>query len=380
MALGHPGVVKRTVAHVNGLRGSPTSRSRMRWTAIWRPPWAVRSTFSQSTKPERKPPSFRLIRSGSSRAFCKWSGDERADDVHARKLGAGSAFARLPYGRALRCADDTCEALDVCGGIFLLLVSWLSTAAGAAALQSASASGSLPGIASNDNSVAGGHLEHGELHLALLARRGLWYPDGPGTIGLPIEAFGEAGGALSIPGPLVRVPVGTRIVASIRNELAHDLTIRGLARPSEALTTVLHVAHGRTRQVAFVLDRPGTFGYYGSDTGETIDARIFADAELSGAIVVEAPHARRVDHVFILGLHAPVKRKDGSPNFIYFLETINGRAYPATERLAYARGRKVRWERFQRDRHAAPDASARVLFPPRSAGRIRRSHAWILSW
>lgn len=231
-------------------------------------------------------------------------------------------------------------------GIFLLLMSWLSAAARAAALQSASASGSMPGIASNDNSVAGGHLEHGELHLALVARRGLWYPDGPGTIGLPIEAFGEAGGALSIPGPLVRVPVGTSIVASIRNDLAHDLTIRGLARPSEALTTVLHVAHGRTRQVTFVLDRPGTFGYYASDTGETIDARIFADAELSGAMVVEAPHAPRVDHVFVLGLYAPVKRKDGSPNFIYFLETINGRAYPATERLAYARGRKVRWSVF----------------------------------
>ncbi len=201
----------------------------------------------------------------------------------------------------------------------------------------------LPAIAANDNTVAGGHVEGHTLHLDLVARRGLWYPDGPGTLGLPIEAFGEATGPLRIPGPLLRAPVGTRVVATIHNELSHDLTVRGLAAPADALTTVLHVPRGATRRVTFVLDRAGAFGYYGSDTGETIDARAFDDAELSGAIVVEEPHAQPIDHIFVLGLYAPVKERDGTPDFVYFLETINGRSFPATEHLTYQRGQHVRW-------------------------------------
>ncbi|MBC5825025.1 MAG: multicopper oxidase domain-containing protein, partial [Candidatus Eremiobacteraeota bacterium] len=228
----------------------------------------------------------------------------------------------------------------------LFVAGWLATTAGVAAPARPHAQAPLADIASNDNTAAGGRLAHGTLHIALIARRGLWYPDGPGTIGLPIEAFGEAGRPLRIPGPLVRVPLGTRVVASVRNELSHDLTVRGLAASADALTTALRVPHGATRHVTFDLDRAGAFGYYGSDKGETVDGRVFDDAELSGAILVEAPHAPRVDHVFVLGLYAPVKRKDGTPNFIYMLETINGHAYPATERLAYERGRTVRWAVF----------------------------------
>jgi manganese oxidase len=229
--------------------------------------------------------------------------------------------------------------------LFLIAIGFVN-ALPARAMPSQVRDTKLADIAANDNTVAGGRFEGGVLNIALVAKEGLWYPDGPGTIGLPIEAFGEAGRPLQIPGPLVRVALGTRVVATIRNELDHDLTIRGLAAPSNALTSVLHVPRGATRRVSFVLDRAGVFGYYGSDKGESVDARIFEDAELSGAIVVERPHTARVDHIFVLGLYAPVKSKDGTGNFIYFLETINGRAFPATEHLTYVRGETVRWAVF----------------------------------
>jgi hypothetical protein len=73
-------------------------------------------------------------------------------------------------------------------------------------------------------------------------------------------AFGEVGRPLRIPGPLVRVPVGTRVDASVRNELSHDLTVRGLSAPAGSSTSVLHIPPGTMRRVTFVLDRPGTFG------------------------------------------------------------------------------------------------------------------------
>ncbi len=216
------------------------------------------------------------------------------------------------------------------------------------------ASPPLQHIAANNNTIDGGRLKGGVLRLALVARTGLWYPDGPGTTGLPIEAFGEVGKPLQIPGPLVRVPVGTRVVATITNELGQELNVRGLANPANAATSVVHVPSGATQRVSFVLDQPGAFGYYGSDNrgangnnpSETIDTRIFRDAELSGAIVVERPRAPLVDHIFVLGLTDAVRLKDGTPNFLYLLPTINGRSFPATERLTYLRGKTVRWAVF----------------------------------
>lgn len=198
-------------------------------------------------------------------------------------------------------------------------------------------------IAANENVVAAGRLEGGTLRVELVARRGLWYPDGPAHLGLPIESFGEIGKPLEIPGPLVRAPLGTRVVATLRNELGHPLTVRGLGAPSSHGSSQLVIPRGATRRVSFVLDRSGTFSYVGFDRGETIDGRIFDDAELSGAIVVDSPGKPRVDHVFVLGLYAPVRTKKGAPAFLYLLETINGRSFPATEHLAYDRGRTVRW-------------------------------------
>jgi FtsP/CotA-like multicopper oxidase with cupredoxin domain len=208
-------------------------------------------------------------------------------------------------------------------------------------------------IVANDNTHAAGVFQGGILRLSLVARRGLWYPDGPGTRGLPVEAFGEVGKPLQIPGPLIRVPMRTRVVATIRNELGHDLNIRGLAAFGAPATGV-RVGSGTSRRLSFVLERPGAFGYYGSDDrgangnnpSETIDTRIFRDAELSGVIIVEKPRGPRVDHVFVLGIHDPVRLRDGTPNFIYMLETINGRSFPATEQLTYTRGQKVRWAVF----------------------------------
>jgi FtsP/CotA-like multicopper oxidase with cupredoxin domain len=233
----------------------------------------------------------------------------------------------------------------------LFLVAFASCAvgstvtAGAAPTSIAAAGtfGRLDDIAFDDSMHSSGTRTGRTLRIALVARWGMWHPDGPGTMGLPIEAFGEAGRPLRIPGPLMHVPPGTRVVVSVRNELAHDLTVRGLAAGPYATEAALTIPAGATRKTAFTLDRPGTSLYYGSDTGESVGARFASDAELSGAIVVDRPHVPPIDRVFVLGIYAPVIEPKIGPNFLYALETINGRSYPATEHLSYERGRRVRW-------------------------------------
>ena len=92
--------------------------------------------------------------------------------------------------------------------IFIMLfavVAWCSLSLGRAPGEPSVPTGTfgrLGDIAFNDNAKSGGSRAGGTLHVSLVARWGLWYPDGPGTIGLPIEAFGEVGRPLQIPGPL----------------------------------------------------------------------------------------------------------------------------------------------------------------------------------
>jgi FtsP/CotA-like multicopper oxidase with cupredoxin domain len=63
-----------------------------------------------------------------------------------------------------------------------------------------------------------------------------------------------------------------------------------------------------------------------------------------GAIVVDDPHRPRPDdRVFVIGAWDNVWQPDGSANFGGELLTINGRAWPATERLTYVRGQTVAW-------------------------------------
>src|SRR5262249_10227702 len=69
-------------------------------------------------------------------------------------------------------------------------------------------------IVTNDNRPAAGTLENGVLPLKLEARTGQWRPEGEKGRALDVAAFAEEGKPMSVPGPLVRVPVGTDVKAS----------------------------------------------------------------------------------------------------------------------------------------------------------------------
>jgi FtsP/CotA-like multicopper oxidase with cupredoxin domain len=123
------------------------------------------------------------------------------------------------------------------------------------------------------------------------------------------------------------------------------MVVRGLhARTASASAPdTLRLAPGESRTIRFRLDAPGTYYYWATSDGRTLDYRTGADAQLSGAIVVDrgdapAPH----DRVLVLGIwsdttgrfHAKQKR---------LLAVVNGLSWPHTERFAYTVGDTVRW-------------------------------------
>ena len=203
-------------------------------------------------------------------------------------------------------------------------------------------------IDANDNRVPAGSMSHGVLHLALDARWGMWYPDTPAHPGAPMQAFAANGGPLQDPGPLIRVPLGTEVVVRIRDSIpGSQLTVHGLVDRPGDVDRPETIAFGTERTIRFRAGAAGTYDYWATTSGaHSIDVRTRWDSRLSGAIVVDPPGTDERDpgdRIFVIGTWLNVYGPDGSPVFRYDLHTINGRAWPYTERLTYARGSVVRW-------------------------------------
>jgi FtsP/CotA-like multicopper oxidase with cupredoxin domain len=209
-----------------------------------------------------------------------------------------------------------------------------------------------PAVLPNDNRHPAGTLENGALTLTLRAGKGSWQPEGPAGPSLSIEAFGEASSPLTVPGPLIRVHEGTRIVAVVRNELDATLSVHGLCTHDGTSCPQLDVAPGETRTVSFASGRAGTYHYWASAFGAPIPFR-----ELGGAFIVDPPGGEaQPDRVMVLTewsnlapeqlrqiLVADVPGRMFAAMHPGIAFMINGLSWPATERLTYQRGDNVRW-------------------------------------
>src|SRR6266545_4695913 len=115
-------------------------------------------------------------------------------------------------------------------------------------LGAAGAPGTSPDrstVLPNDNTHTAGKLVRRVLTVALEARSGVWYPEGPQGRGLDsVAAFAEAGGVPSTPGPLIRVPAGTVVRGTLRNTLGRRLTVFGLGRTRGFSDSLLVAAGG----------------------------------------------------------------------------------------------------------------------------------------
>ncbi|MEX2177378.1 MAG: multicopper oxidase domain-containing protein [Gemmatimonadaceae bacterium] len=210
----------------------------------------------------------------------------------------------------------------------------------------------------NDNRVVAGVLKDGTYSLALDVTKAIWHPEGRGRVAIPIFAFAERGQAPSAPGPLVRVPAGTEMRISIRNTLPTMVRVRGLQDHSSAVDTI-DVAAGATRKIAFRVDVPGTYFYWGRTTRNLAGADVSsANTQLHGAFIVDPVGTKPAsDRVMVIGMwedtlaalgDKPDKafallRRFGVKRNEWVTLTVNGLAWPYTERLSATVGDTVVW-------------------------------------
>ncbi len=203
----------------------------------------------------------------------------------------------------------------------------------------------MRGVVANDNRIPAGELRDGVLTLRLDAREGVWHPQGEEGPGFEIDAFGEEGGPLQSPAPLIRVPAGTEVVAIVRNTLGRPLSLRGMHdRPGTADS--FDVAAGETREVRFRLDAPGTYFYWGrtrdGPAGDRDGVGRFEDGQLAGAIVVDPPGAATDDRVLMISFWRDHRDHDAGVRPFRQTWLVNGQSWPFTDPLDAVVGDSLR--------------------------------------
>ena len=201
----------------------------------------------------------------------------------------------------------------------------------------------LPVAVPNSNTTPAGELRDGVLRIALDATLAMWHPDGDSLPGIPIEAFAERGGRPQVPGPLVRVPRGTELRASIRNALERDTLTFHL--PSADGTDSVVVPPGETRELRARASAPGTF-LYRATTSTPLSRALRVGGLLAGALVVDSSASASAarDRIFVLlAATDSVDPVFGAPLVSRTVRAVNGRSWPHTERLQATVGDTLRW-------------------------------------
>jgi FtsP/CotA-like multicopper oxidase with cupredoxin domain len=198
----------------------------------------------------------------------------------------------------------------------------------------------FPVAQANDNRAPAGVLREGVLTVRLVVGMARWYPDATGGPYVDVPALAEEGKAPQIPAPLIRVPAGTAIQATIRNALTDStIYIRGLTtRPAKALDSI-PIRPGESREIRFQVDAPGDYAYLA--TPGLWDWNQSEREASGGAIIVDPPGLRPPDRIFVINIWGDIDSKDTT--LYHNALAINGKSWPYTERISATVGDTLRW-------------------------------------
>jgi FtsP/CotA-like multicopper oxidase with cupredoxin domain len=192
----------------------------------------------------------------------------------------------------------------------------------------------------NDNRTPAGSLKRGVLELQLELRPGRWYPEDEKGPYRDVYAFAEKGQAPQSSGPLIRVPQGTKVHATVRNLLPLAAKIYGLhAHPGDPKEDVT-LQPGESRDTQFLAGEPGTYLYWATTSGKSLDQRDEAETLLSGAFIVDTLDAKQNDRIFVLGIWTKGLHGTGADEETL---SINGKSWPYTEKMSYTVGETTHW-------------------------------------
>lgn len=195
----------------------------------------------------------------------------------------------------------------------------------------------LPVIEANDNRKPAGVLRNDTLRINLVVQMARWYPEASDGPYVDVAAIGEEGKTPSVPGPLIRVPTGTTIVATIRNMLPDSAAwVRGMAtRPGPMDSTA--IKPGDTHTFSFAAGEAGTY-MYTVQPGKT-DWDNHEREQMSSALIVDPPNGRTDDRVFVINIYGDQLDSTHYRNAV----AINGKGWPYTERVTANVGDSLRW-------------------------------------
>jgi manganese oxidase len=195
-------------------------------------------------------------------------------------------------------------------------------------------------ILANHNRTPAGKLENGVLTLHLEIRNGTWHAEADDGPPLYVQAFAEAGQPASIPGPLLRMPVGTTVNVTIANKLKKPATVFGLnTRPGDPKAGMA-IPAGESRETSFLAGAAGTYYYWARTESPEKTEPYLRDAQLNGAFIVDPPGPVSPDRIFVMNL---MFTRADAIHPVFETVTINGKSYPYTEPLEYTQGETIRW-------------------------------------
>lgn len=211
----------------------------------------------------------------------------------------------------------------------------------------------FPPAGANDNRTPAGTLNKGALTLQLDLVETNWFPEMEPGPSIHVYAFAERGQAAQVPGPLIRVPQGTKIHASIHSSLPITVFLRGF-HAHNGSAEPQQLATGATIDLNFEASAAGTFYYSARSTRDSIrdvgllpisedlpmgEGPFEIESQLNGAFIVDPPGGATDDRIFVVtvwigGVINPPSRE---------VPAINGKSWPYTERLSQRVGDRIHW-------------------------------------